>query len=42
VARYPPWGREQVYGYIIRDVGIELWNKVKSKATLECKTVRVS
>jgi len=26
--------------YILRDIDIELWNKVKAKATLERKTMR--
>ena len=26
--------------YILRDIDIELWSKVKAKATLERKTVR--
>ncbi len=26
--------------YTLRDIDIELWSKVKAKATLECKTMR--
>jgi hypothetical protein len=26
--------------YILRDIDIELWSKVKGKVTLECKTMR--
>ena len=26
--------------YILRDINIELWSKVKAKATLERKTIR--
>lgn len=29
LASYPPTGKDYIYGYIIRDIDIELWSKVK-------------
>ena len=38
LARYPPNVREGRIDYILRDIDIKLWSKVKVKAILERKT----
>ncbi len=40
LASYPPNVRDGCIDYILRGIEIELWSKVKAKATLERKTVR--
>jgi hypothetical protein len=38
LARYPPNVRDGCIDYILRDIDIKLWGKVKMKAILERKT----
>ena len=40
VASYPRNLRDGCIDYILRDIDIELWSKVKAKATLERKIMR--